>query len=59
MAGHAGYVLDGTYAIDYSGELERYKKGDVVFIPKGEQARHKAILGAGEKVTLLLFEVIG
>jgi len=56
--GHAGYVLDGEYSIDYSGALERYKKGDVIFIPPGEQAKHKAILGEGEKVTLLLFEMI-
>ena len=56
--GHAGYVLDGEFSSDYSGQLERYKKGDVIFIPKGEQAKHKAVLGKGEKVTLLLFEII-
>ena len=56
--GHAGYVLDGEFATDYSGNLERYKKGDVLFIPKGEQSKHKAILEKGEKVTLLLFEII-
>jgi len=56
--GHAGYVLSGEFSNDYSGQLERYKAGDVIFIPKGEQAKHKAILGKGEKVTLLLFEII-
>jgi len=56
--GHAGYVLDGEFSNDYSGKLERYRKGDIIFIPKGEQAKHKAILGKGEKVTLLLFEII-
>jgi len=56
--GHACYVLDGEFSNDYNGRLERYKAGDVVFIPKGEQAKHKAILGKGEKVTLLLFEII-
>jgi len=56
--GHTGYVLDGAFAIDYNGNLERYKKGDVIFIPKGEQSKHKAILEKGEKVTLLLFEII-
>ena len=55
--GHAGYILDGAFAIDYNGSLEKYKKGDVIFIPKGEQSKHKAVLGKGEKVTLLLFEV--
>ena len=58
MKGHAGYVLDGTFAIDYNGKLEQYKKGDVIFIPSGENDKHKAILGKGEKVLLLLFEVI-
>ena len=56
--GHAGYVLDGEFSNDYNGKLERYKKGDVIFIPKGEQTKHKAILGKGEKVLLLLFEII-
>ena len=56
--GHAGYVIDGEFANDYSGKIERYKKGDVIFIPEGEQARHKAVLGKGEKVLLLLFEIV-
>lgn len=56
--GHAGYVLDGEFSIDYSGALERYKAGDVIFIPAGEKDKHKATLGKGEKVTLLLFEVL-
>ena len=56
--GHAGYVIDGTFSIDYNGNVERYKVNDVIFIPNGEQDKHKAILGKGEKVTLLLFEII-
>ena len=56
--GHAGYVLEGTFSNDYDGNIERYKKGDVIFIPAGEQTKHKAVLGKGEKVTLLLFEII-
>lgn len=55
---HTGYVVDGEYAIDYSGTIERYKAGDVIFIPKGEKDKHKAILEKGEKVTLLLFEIL-
>ena len=56
--GHAGYVLDGEFSINYSGIFEKYKKGDILFIPKGEQSKHKAILNKGEKVTLLLFEIV-
>lgn len=29
---HAGYVIDGTFSIDYSGTIERYKTGDVVLM---------------------------
>jgi len=55
--GHAGYVLDGTFTTEfYDGHTERYEKGDIVFIPPGEQSKHKAILGKGEKITLLEFE---
>lgn len=58
LNGHAGYVFDGEFAIDYSGAIERYKAGDVILIPKGENDKHKAILCDGEKVTLLLFEIL-
>jgi len=56
--GHAGYVLDGAFSIDYNGATERYQAGDIFFIPEGETSKHKAVLGGGEKVTLLLFEMI-
>jgi len=56
--GHAGYVLDGEFSTVISGKLERYKKGDIIFIPEGERSKHKAVLGAGERVLLLLFEII-
>ena len=56
--GHTGYVIDGAFAIDYGGTIERYMAGDVLFIPRGEQDKHKAILGKNEKVTLLLFEIL-
>ena len=38
--------------------LERYKKGDVLLIPEGEQAKHIPVLAEDEKVALLLFEII-
>ena len=56
--GHAGYVLSGEYSIDYTGWLERYRSGDIILIPSGQEAQHKAVLAAGEQVTLLLFEII-
>ena len=56
--GHIGYVINGNFSNDYNGTLEKYKKGDVICIPKGENDKHKVIMGKGEKVTLLLFEII-
>ena len=55
--GHAGIVIDGSFAIDYHSNIEKYFSGDVIFIPSGETDKHKAVLGKGEKVTLLLFEL--
>ena len=55
--GHAITVLDGSFDLDFNGKIERYSKGDYIFIPEGEADKHKAILGKGEKVTLLLFEI--
>ena len=58
LHGHAGYIIDGEFSIDFNGKLERYTKNDVIFIAKGKADKHKAILGKGQKVTLLLFEII-
>ena len=58
LHGHAGYVIDGSFALDFNGETERFQKGDTFFIPSGESDKHKAILGIGENVMLLLFELI-
>ena len=51
-------VLDGEFALDFNGRFEHFKKDDITFIPSGEEDKHKAILGKGEKVTLLLFEIV-
>ncbi|MPN59171.1 hypothetical protein SDC9_206891 [bioreactor metagenome] len=45
-------------ALDFNGKVERYKKGDIIFIPSGEKDKHKAILSAGEQITLLMFELV-
>lgn len=54
--GHFCHVLKGCFSIDYDGRVENYKKGDVVFIPRGEGHKHKVIMGVGGFVQLLLFE---
>ncbi|MEA4831757.1 MAG: hypothetical protein VB118_03960 [Oscillospiraceae bacterium] len=58
LRGHAGYVLDGTFELNFNGNKERFVSGDIFFIPSGEIGKHKAVLDVGEKVTLLLFELI-
>jgi quercetin dioxygenase-like cupin family protein len=58
LNGHAGYVLDGSFTIDYNGQIEHYQKGDVIFIPKGENDKHKVIMQPGGWVQLLLFEIM-
>ena len=55
---HAGYVLEGSFTNDYSGKPEHYKTGDFFFIPSGEEHKHKVIMANGEKVLVLLFEII-
>jgi hypothetical protein len=56
--GHAGYVLEGAFSIDFSGRIERFGEGEVFFTTKGEGDKHKVIMSEGEKVLLLLFETI-
>lgn len=56
--GHTGFVLDGTFKINLTGKEIRFKSGDGLWIPKGDIHKHKAILGKGEKVRLILFEEI-
>jgi len=51
-------VLDGSFGLDFNGNMDWYSKGDFIFIPGGEADKHKAILVKGEKVTLLLFEIM-
>ncbi len=54
--GHAGYVLEGSFSIDFSGTYIRFNEGDGLFIPEGGENKHKAVLGTCERVLLVLFE---
>lgn len=40
--GHYGYILEGRFEIEYSDRMEVYQAGDGVFIPDGEEHRHRA-----------------
>ena len=56
--GHIGYVLEGRISIDFNGRTITFNEGDGIFIPKGEENRHKAKVAKGEKVLMILFEEV-
>ena len=56
LKGHMGYVLDGEMTIDFNGVIKTYKKGDGLWIEKGEVSKHKASIHKGKYVELILFE---
>jgi quercetin dioxygenase-like cupin family protein len=58
LRGHAGYVLEGNCIIDFNGEMEQFETGNIIFISKGDGGKHKVIMNKGERVLLLLFEMI-
>lgn len=39
--GHYGYILEGTFEIEYQGETIIYQTGDGVFIPDGKEHKHR------------------
>jgi len=39
--GHIGYVIEGKADLDFNGKVETLRAGDGVFIPDGEQHKHK------------------
>lgn len=57
--GHIGFVLEGILRIDFDGQLQVFEAGDGLWIEAGHAQKHKAVLAAGEKVLLLLFEENG
>ena len=39
--GHIGYILEGQMEIDFDGQAIVFGPGDGVFIPAGEEHKHK------------------
>ena len=39
--GHIGYILEGEMEIDFDGKVIQFGPGDGVFIPAGEEHKHK------------------
>jgi len=53
--GHIGYVLEGQMDVDFAGHVVHFSAGDGLFIPAGEEARHKATV-ITDLVKLILVE---
>lgn len=57
LNGHLGYVLDGETEVHFeNGKKVIYRKEDLIYIPRGEEHKHKAIVKEGKKITILFFE---
>jgi len=56
--GHAGYVLEGKLSVAFGGRVIDFKAGDGLFVPEGEAHKHKAMIAKGDKVLIVLFEVL-
>ena len=41
ITGHIGYVLEGRMEVDFDGEVVVFEAGDGVFIPTGQEHKHK------------------
>ena len=54
--GHVGVVISGSMKVDFNGVIQKFEKGDALNIPSGKDHRHKVLMGAGDRVELMLFE---
>jgi quercetin dioxygenase-like cupin family protein len=55
LNGHIGYVLEGTMDVDFNGDLVHFSAGDGVFVPAGQENKHKVKVTT-DKVRLILVE---
>ncbi|NQT02548.1 MAG: cupin domain-containing protein [Planctomycetes bacterium] len=53
--GHIGYILEGQMEIDFDGDKEVFGPGDGVFIPAGQEHKHKGRV-LTDKVKAILVE---
>lgn len=47
---HTNYIVEGEFSADFNCETAVFKKGDVLYIPKGK--KHKAVVGKNQKVLM-------
>ncbi len=55
--GHIGVILEGNFRVEFQDHIEEFQQGDIVFIPQGEEHKHKASVINGESMMMLSFEI--
>jgi quercetin dioxygenase-like cupin family protein len=55
--GHIGYVLEGEMEMDFQGRKVAFRAGDGLFIPPGDEHRHRARV-LTDTVIIVLIESI-
>ncbi len=53
--GHIGLILEGQMEIDFDGEKEIFAPGDGIFIPAGQEHKHKGRV-LTDKVKVIMIE---
>jgi len=53
--GHYGYILEGTFEIEFQNRKVTYQTGDGVFIPDGKEHKHQAKV-LSERVKVIFME---
>ncbi|NQY67496.1 MAG: hypothetical protein HRT72_07225 [Flavobacteriales bacterium] len=56
LKAHLGYVLEGNFSINFSGQLKRFIEGDIIQISSGEESRHKLIIERNDYALIILVE---
>jgi len=51
--GHIGYILEGQMEIDFKGDKEVFGPGDGVFIPAGQDHKHKGRVLTDKVIAIL------
>ncbi len=55
IKGHMGYILEGQLEVSFDGKVVVFNSGDGLFIPEGDERKHKG-RGLTEVVKIILVE---
>ena len=57
LIGHIGFVIEGEIEIDFNGQIISYKPGNAIFIPVGEENKHKLKVVSDKAILFLVEDV--